>query len=615
MSIICGILPGGQEAVHESQLLTLTTATSEFAPDGSFIRTNGRIGMAFQPFYTHQRSYLEAIPVTNERGDMVAVDGRLDNYSELSTRLNLTGASDSTIILAAFEKWGSNCFSYFVGQWAIAIWSHLDESLYLARDHAGGRTLYFQESNGGLLWSTFLESFFAPGTKHSLDEGYIARYLACERIGDLTPYKGIRAVLPAHYIRFSRQRFDCVPHWQWMVKGEIHYREHSQYREQFLSLLSQSVERNTGAGGPILAELSGGIDSSGIVCVSDRLRRESSADSADLLDTVSYYDDGDPDWDELPYISAIEQQRSKRGLHLALPLIGAEIEPSPRKHLLPGSDKATHNNELTLAHYARLKGFRTILSGFGGDELLGGVASALPELADYLISGRVVMLGHQMLSWCLVQRTPIWQMTWKTLRFAFDQYHRPQQSTHDVPPWYTPQLRSAIRSCPDLLSSECSRLGFLPSKIDNGDTWWTMLETLPHLQPGSCYRPEYRYPYLDRDLVEFLFRVPCKVLLQPGRRRCLMRDALRGIVPDLVLERRRKGRRSRSVLVALRDGDENLRVLLKQSFAVRLGLASTALPELVVNAINDGGTRWLHPIVRLIHFELWVRTLETSVLG
>jgi asparagine synthase (glutamine-hydrolysing) len=74
------------------------------------------------------------------------IDGRLDNYRELAQLLELEAhnLSDSQILLAAFDRWGEQCFSRFVGDWALALWSLKDESLYLARDHAGTRSLYFQ---------------------------------------------------------------------------------------------------------------------------------------------------------------------------------------------------------------------------------------------------------------------------------------------------------------------------------------------------------------------------------------------------------------------------------------------------------------------------------------
>jgi asparagine synthase (glutamine-hydrolysing) len=162
MSIIFGIRVSERETVCEEQLLSLANATERWAPDGTFVRASERIGMGFQPYYTHQRSYLESQPVADDLENMVTLDGRIDNHEELCRLLEIreAAASDSTIVLAAFRRWGEDCFRRFIGDWAMVIWSPGDHSLYLARDHAGARTLYFNQEHDRFLWSTYLEGFF-----------------------------------------------------------------------------------------------------------------------------------------------------------------------------------------------------------------------------------------------------------------------------------------------------------------------------------------------------------------------------------------------------------------------------------------------------------------------
>ena len=272
MSTIFGIRKLAGETVPERELLDLAEATERFAPDGLAIQASGRVGMGFQPYYTHTRSQLENGPVADHHGNLLSLDGRLDNYQDLAHELGLesTLTPDSQIVLAAFRRWGEACFSHFVGDWGIALWSERDQSLYLARDHAGTRTLYFQNNKDSLRWSTHLETFFV-GTTMELDEDYAACYLASRPIRDLTPYKGIRAVLPAHCMVFQNQKVSRKPHWEWMVRDTIRYSSDKDYEEHFFELFKQSVERRTGRGAPILAQLSGGMDSTSIVCMSDHI--------------------------------------------------------------------------------------------------------------------------------------------------------------------------------------------------------------------------------------------------------------------------------------------------------------------------------------------------------
>ena len=129
---------------------------------------------------------------------MVVMDGRLDNHEELCDLLGIREPemADSRIVLRAFLRWGDGCFAKLVGDWALAIWAHQDRSLYLARDHAGTRTLYFEEKDGHVLWATFLETFFLPDGPRSLDETFAACYLACTTDRRSTSYRGFENGAP-----------------------------------------------------------------------------------------------------------------------------------------------------------------------------------------------------------------------------------------------------------------------------------------------------------------------------------------------------------------------------------------------------------------------------------
>jgi asparagine synthase (glutamine-hydrolysing) len=157
------------------------------------------------------------------------------------------------------------------------------------------------------------------------------------------------------------------------------------------------------------------------------------------------------------------------------------------------------------------------------------------------------------------------------------------------------------------------RVGLSPSTIDNGLTWWFFLETLPHLFPSQLVRREYRYPYLDRNLVEFLFRVPRSKLVHPGRRRALMRNALRGIVPDEILERRRKAYIVRQPLIALQADRAKIEALLAKPLVVEYGLVIPSRLQTAVRSVCTGHEPQLWPsLLRCISFELWLQALAAS---
>jgi asparagine synthase (glutamine-hydrolysing) len=615
MSIIFGVRTAEGHS-HEKHFLTnLALATHRFAVDGTFVQPNGRVGMGFQPYHTHERSNLEAQPVTDRHGNMLTFDGRLDNHAELRTLLDIQDreAPDSLIALAAFEHWEDACFSRFIGDWALALWSSADQSLYLARDHAGTRTLYYELVNGNLLWSTYLETFFAGGQSHDLDQAYAVRYLAGQPLHDLTPYKGIISVSPAHYLKVQGDNeLTLTSHWNWLVKDRIRYQKDADYEEHFLSLFKESIERRSGPGAPILAQLSGGMDSSSIVCISDRIRRSGGASPDELIDTLSYFDNTEPSWNERPYFSLIEEQRGKTGIHIDTSEHCARFflsDTCPHTYLLPGPDSASEEAEKYL--YSRLgQGYyRVVLSGIGGDELLGGVPSPLPELCDYLAGARYVRLLRSTFEWALVNRTSLLHVLSHTARETVNVYCRSMGKVPNIPQWIQPRYRIACEHVRIRHATRKSRIGLLPSSVSNALSWWSIMETLPHLVPHAIARLEFRYPFLDRDLVDFLLCVPRRQLVIPGKRRRLMRAALKGIVPPAILDRPRKAHIGRKPLASLRSNRLEIEELIRHSMMVAAGLIDRSIFEDSLRQVieSPNAAEWPN-VMRAIKFEWWLQS-------
>jgi asparagine synthase (glutamine-hydrolysing) len=609
MSVLFGLLHLDGRPIDEGRLAALGQSTQRFAKCEAQVRSSDGIGMGLQPWHTHERTHLDSGPATGTHGHMVAFDGRLDNHVELSRLLDLPerATSDSVIVLESFVRWGKECFSKLIGDWAVALWSPNDRALYLARDHAGTRSLYYFIRDGICLWSTYLETFFGVGESHALEEDYVARYIGCVPIGDLTPYRNIRSVPPAHFALIRNGRVSLEHHWNSMIGTSLRYSCDRDYESHFLSLLNQSVERRTGPGAPVLAHLSGGMDSSSIVCVSDHLRRSRNP-AAELVDTVSFYDDSEPNWDERPFFCLVEAARGKAGIHISTATLDRSFEPpdpSQTPAVLPGLDRSTASavNDFDLAIGSRRYG--AILSGIGGDELLGGVPTPLPELADYLTAGHFRRLAGRTLAWCLVDRTPFLHMLIRTVRFAVSAYHRERFDPGQAPPWLV------HKRCFD--SHERSPVsgmrGLSPTSIANGRTWWRILETLPHLTPLSGVRYEYRYPYLDRDLVEYLFQIPREQLIRPGARRSLMRRALKGIVPDEILQRRRKAYLIRGPLALIRRERKQIEGIAANSLAAGFGLIDPAKFTSALDEVTAGNSpRWWPSILRTIAIEIWLRS-------
>ncbi|MBB6144389.1 asparagine synthase (glutamine-hydrolyzing) [Silvibacterium bohemicum] len=612
MSVIYGICGLEDPKANREALGSLAHTTARYGADGTFIAAKDSVGMAYQAFHTHGRSHLGHQPYLDARGNMVTLDGRLDNFEELANALGISPVetSDSSLVLSAFEQWGKECFSHFIGEWAVAVWSAQSQVLYMARDHAGSRTLFYRRIGDVVLWSTYLETFCQQQNQLELNKEYLGCLLSCQPVGDLTPYKGIQAVPPAHYVELKKGKMTTEPHWNSGTCSQIHYRTDVEYDEHFLQLFGRAIRRSTIPVEVILAELSGGMDSSSIVCMSDHM-----SNLANQIDTVSYYDDTEADWDDRPYFQAVERYRQKDGFHVDVSSRAPRYEPvslDNRAYPYFCGDRSY----VDIANlFERIVGdgrYRVILSGIGGDELLGGVPTGMPELANYLRECQLPKLIARTFSWCLPGRQPLIPMLWNTFRSTIDLYRKPSLDDEQIPPWLSVELPKVKGSSLGLIGGAKKLIGAKPSSVANDRTWWSILETLPNGSPGlkGCY--EYRFPYLDRDLVDFLHRVPREQLVQPGRRRLLMRRALEGIVPAEVLERKRKAFVSQAPIIHLREGRQRIEKLLSDPLISQYGIVHQAKLLSAFRAALTGETKWVCHVTRAIEAEVWLQGLRAQ---
>jgi asparagine synthase (glutamine-hydrolysing) len=612
VSIHLGVLEERGALASAQELRRLSRATEQYATKQSVFSIYGRLGVCYQPYISHERSKMETGARRDVCGNVVSFDGRLDNAHELAERLGLDEATsaDSTIVLAAFLRWNKGCFSQFTGDWALSLWCVRDQRLFLARDHAGTRSLYFSRTGRRVQWATYLDTFTAFGAKLPLSKEYAAAYLSCSPVRDLTPYEAIRSVLPGHYVVVGEESITQRPHWSPVIRTSIRYHEDAEYGEHFLTLFRQAVMRRTGSGEPILAQLSGGMDSTSIVCMSDSLRRSAKPDSQ-ILDTISFFDDSEASLDERPYFSVTEARREKVGTHVDVAFSHRTFDaPSSEmgRYQIPGCDSFSEKLEQVLFHSIWEKGYRSILSGIGGDEVLGGVPNELPELADYLVSGKLVSLLRQAVVWSLPDRNPLLKTVTNTARYTVGLYTRNSPKSRSSPSWLSKELSAMRTNNTQTTNIVPGRLGIAPHRLENAFTWWQIMETLPHLSPQILFRPEYRYPMLDKDLVEYLFSIPPEQLVRPGRRRFMMRRALQGIVPSEILERRRKAFQLRAPMNAIRAAQVKIERLFSTSRIAQMGFIDADAFRCALRATADGNAEWYQAILRTVAYELWSNT-------
>ncbi|PYX50211.1 MAG: hypothetical protein DMG76_35330 [Acidobacteria bacterium] len=613
MSVQFGILNLDGKPVRAELFEKVLPMIAPYGPDGtnSYIKNN--LGVLFCAFHSTPEAVRETQPHMSLRsGATLTWDGRLDNRAELVRGLSesvTSGAADVSIVAAAYERWGKDCFEKIVGDWALSIWDQNERTLFLAKDFAGIRNLYYTVDNAQVTWSTILDPLvLTAGHTFGLNEEYIAGLLMDYPGAHLTPYVGIQSVPPCSYFSISAHRQSTRKYWDFDPRKQIRYRSDTEYEEHFRTVFSESVSRRLRSHAPILAELSGGMDSSSIVCVADQIIAQGKA-CPPRLDTVSRYDDSEPNWDERPYFTKVEEKRGRAGYHID---VGAQQKTESAHEgdyfrATPDSSAGPPPPNDRFIEHVRNQGYRALLCGIGGDEAMGGVPNPVPELADYLIGVRFRQLASQLKKWCLAQRKPWMHVLFEVIRDFVPRTGLPEPLKRA--PWLRSDFLKRQRRTFFEKYRSFALFGPRPSFQSNLSTIAAMRDELGFKSPDRFLCLERRYPYLDRNLLEFVYAIPGEQILRPGQRRSLMRRALRGIDPKEILERKRKAFVARAPMTYLANDWASLSTLIHQMALNSLGIIDSEKLLEELQKARSGEVVSLPHLLRPLVAERWLRSL------
>ena len=599
--------------VDGAYLEKVKESLAPYGPDGGTSFVSRNIMILYHAFHTTKESRLEVQPHICTSGTAITWDGRLDNRADLISELRdpLSGNStDMAIVATACEKWGTTCFGKLIGDWAISIWDPVERSLVLATDPIGTRHLYYSFDQNAIIWSTVLDPLVRlAGRTFELNEEYIAGWLSLFPATYLTPYIGVHAVPPSSYVLLGPAKCTVRKYWDLDPDKRIRYHRDAEYEEHFRTVFATAVRRRLRSDRPVLAELSGGRDSSSIVCMADEIIARDQAECP-RIDTISYYNDTEPNWNEFPYFSKIEQKRGRTGCHINVGSLDL-IDACESKNRI-GIDGPGNNGRPSSAFAACLNslGIRAVLSGIGGDEVLGGVPTPIPNLQDLLVGMRLAELNRELTIWALRTKRTWFALLWQ----AASEFFPP--AVVGIPEQMQPVRwlnRTFVTRRWHALSGYSSRktlFGPLPSFQENSRTLDVLRRQL------ACtslpFEPPYekRYPYLDRELLSFLFAIPPHQLVRPAQSRSLMRRALREVVPDEILNRKAKAFVCRAPLLAI---SKNWSTLTRMTQAMRsdfLGLVDpTRFSEALLKA-RSGEQVPIIALLRTIHLERWLTELD-----
>jgi asparagine synthase (glutamine-hydrolysing) len=316
-------------------------------------------------------------PIHNEdRSVWVVFNGEIYNFRTLRAELEAAGhrfytASDTEVIVHAYEAWGVEAFRRFRGMFGIALWDTRARTLLLARDRVGIKPLYFAEAAGRLYFGSELKSLLcAPDVPRELDADALDHFLSflyTPRDGSI--FRGIRKLPPGHLLTWRDGRASVAPYWR-LPERETFSGTEADAVEALRTVLDDAVQSHLVSDVPLGAFLSGGVDSSLVVAL---MARSSGA----RVKTFSIGFD-EPQFDELEHARRVAEHFATDhhefvvrpdGVAILDELIAHFDEPFADASAIP----MWYVSELARRHVT------VVLSGDGGDELFGGYDRYLPH--------------------------------------------------------------------------------------------------------------------------------------------------------------------------------------------------------------------------------------------
>ncbi len=477
---------------------------------------------------------------------VLVLEGRIHNRDDLLPRLALRpDATDEAVVCAAYQRWGIPGLRKVVGDWSVVIRDARARAIVLASDFAGVRPLfYYHWKPGKIFWSTRLGALIEATGINAIDEEYVGAFLTVGGCPNRTPYAGIYSVPPGCAIHVTTAGADVRSFWSLPTVDLVRYEDERRYDDQLRSLFSEAVTVRLQTKGPVMAELSGGLDSSSVVCMANHLIRHGAV-AADRLTTVSYVHRDSLD---TPFIREIEAFCGIDGIHVSThedPLVSEE-------GLRVATPEGWTPLYQSVAAAARRLGATVFLTGQNGDLVMGNWLNDSLQVATPLRQFRIGEAWRQALAWSKVLRIPIGSILSQALRAVL-----PPGSGHGVNYWTggLPIQKNTESTATSLVRDFADRTGAAdPLSVFSHD-WMhaaperrkhflalTIMRELRTLQPPEPMQDlDYTHPFAHRPLVEFLMSVPAHVLCGPAEPRKAMRRSLADLWPTRLRSRRSKG--------------------------------------------------------------------------
>lgn len=491
-------------------------------------------------------------PVTESANTkyLMVWDGRLDNRAELLKIFPFLKetSTDPECVLEAYDAWGEQAFSKLLGDFAFAIWDRREQSLLCVRDRIGMKPLHYCWDGQTFAFASEAKGLF-PVREAQPDEEMAAVFLSFRNFKEehqhRSFYAGIHRLPPAHYLKLKGGKLEVKRYWQFDLSRQIRFETPEEYAAAFRQIFTEAVRCRMRSVNPAATYLSGGLDSSAVVSAAGQVSEKG------RLHALNFYSD-DPKTDERRYASEVAVNA---GVPLHMLFCRTNDFENGLDAFLKQAEAPMINTSRNLEPYQYLqeRGWRAVLSGEGGDQIMdefGFAADLLARLRlrDFISRSKrfAADFGDKPSDFMkesvmrLIPESCLWLM---------------RRVRKNVPPaWIQPKLAKSLGLFKKLSRTETKPKFQSHSQAANYEEAvrpYAVMKLELEERAHAMFGLEPRFPFMDSRVIEFILAMPWEMRAS-GNRKDLLREAMKGVMPDSVAQRHDKASHTAETDRALR---------------------------------------------------------------
>lgn len=620
---ICGKLNFTNQKIDEALIRKMASTLVHRGPDDEGVYVKGNVGLGHRRLSIIDLSPAGHQPMCNEDGTIwIVFNGEIYNFPDLKTELLKKGHtfrshSDTEVILHLYEEDGPECVQKLRGMFAFAVWDAKSQTLFLARDRVGKKPLYYYRDNSCLIFASEIKAILQdPAVERRPDFTAIHHYLTYQDVpSPWTAFGGISKLPPAHYLILGNGQIRIKRYWKlsYLPKLEL---DEEDLRHEIIERLREAVRIRLISDVPLGAFLSGGIDSSATVAMMAHIMNQ----------PVKTFSIGfkEEAYNELRYARMVAEQFKTDHTEFIVEPDAVDVLP---KLVWQYNEPFADSSAIPTYYVSKLarQHVTVILNGDGGDENFAGygryvanqfsrsISPFFPPLLARAVLPFILPLPHG--------RNPS-NFIWRLKRFLQEYIQSPEMRNAHWLSHFTSEMKSALYtsdfsrrvSAIDSYSLINQRYGeadgdnFLDKTLYADVMMYLPDDLLVKVDVASMANSlEARSPFLDHEFMEFAARIPSRLKLNGTSTKYILKEALRGILPDGVLFREKMGFGVPIDHWFRNELREMTHDVLLSRHCIERGYFQEGFVKRILDEHTSGKWNWQYHIYNLLMLELWHR--------